>query len=205
MLINAGLVSACLQKSIPNADKAAAACSDFRRASSRSTKPGLKGKLYDNKNTPLPNSAPPPPRSEGWKEPLGPPCLLTQWDQLCLNSSLQWPAHHPLRSHTFFQRFAPLLSISLNSNLLVPSSHTATAPGAVLSRENIASHPTFLHPPFGDPQPKQTLFFPPSCAGHAPWTAHHPQCSQLNSCQLIHIFPEQQCSNQGRQCQLSPR
>lgn len=45
VLINAGLLSACGQKCIPNADKAAAACSDFRRASSCGTKPRLKGKL----------------------------------------------------------------------------------------------------------------------------------------------------------------
>lgn len=89
------------------------------------------------------------------------------------------------------QRFPPLPQVSLVFSLTVPSCYAACASGPV----HLTPH---LPAPTIQPQHKQILLFLLSCAGDAPNATHHPQRSQVNSCQLILIFLQQQCSNWGK-------
>lgn len=118
VLINAGLVLA----NIPNADKAAVACSDFRRAS-------LCGhKARGNKTTALPSAL---PLKWGLEGARGTTLSAHLWDQLCPKFSLQRQARHPSGHTLSSQCFPPLPPISFISNLLVPSCYTAWASGPV--------------------------------------------------------------------------
>lgn len=153
-------VSACWQKNIPNADKAAAACSHFRRASLCSIKPA--GKTSGKQNQPFPNF--PLLQKEGRRSSGDHPvCSLggiSCTQALPLSSQPTIPTGHILSSSALHLYCS---SPSFPASWFLPAMQPQLLVLSAEGEDHLIPYPapptphpppppTFLHLPFGEPQ-----------------------------------------------------